>query len=92
MLPRRRVLASVALLVFCGAAPPDEMTSLTEQIVEVMKTIKDTSSAKAAVPKLDALADKVLELRNRLKKSLDEQVFRNGTRCHRWKKRVESGE
>ncbi|HVX62805.1 MAG TPA: hypothetical protein VHC19_19455 [Pirellulales bacterium] len=48
------------LLSGCGGSPSvDDQPSLTEQMVEIMKTIKDADSAKSAAPKLEALAEKI---------------------------------
>lgn len=50
----------VVLLSGCGGSPSvDDQPSLTEQMVETMKTIKDADSAKSAAPKLEALAEKI---------------------------------
>ena len=73
MLPRRWMMALGAAILVCteAAAATDQMTSVTEEIVEVLKTIEDAKSAKAAVPKLDALADQMLELRECLRNALN---------------------
>lgn len=49
-----------ATLPGCGGSPGvDDVPSVTEKMVEIMKTIKDADSAKMAAPKLEALADKI---------------------------------
>jgi hypothetical protein len=42
-----------------AAGQTDDLPGLTQQIVTVLKTIKDEASAKAAAPKLEELAGKV---------------------------------
>src|SRR5215469_18929230 len=58
---RVATLSAIALLLpGCGGSPGvDDLPSVTEQMIEVMKTIKGADSAKAAAPKLEALADKI---------------------------------
>jgi hypothetical protein len=42
-----------------ATANADDLPGLTRQVVDQLKTIKDEASAKAAAPKLEALADKI---------------------------------
>lgn len=61
MLRLLSIAAMIAVLLSgCGGSPSvDNLPSLTGQMVEIMKTIKDADSAKSAAPKLEALAEEI---------------------------------
>src|SRR5262249_2190188 len=50
-----------------GSVSGDDQPALTMEMVELMKTIKDEATAKAARPKLEALADKIHAIQQQAK-------------------------